>query len=529
MSTNDDPTKTPEAPAKTAASARALALTIVAHPDLRRVGDRAIIAASRAGAAHPLSRNEPDFSAPGKVWGRPLGDAYISRRPLTLSIERQGGVGLRLGQSGTRVAAQGEPIAEGAYFGDDELRAGITLELSERVALLLSWHSPIQSVPGERFELVGESGPIVRVRQEIGRVADLDAPVLLRGESGVGKELAARAIHRASSRRDNPLVSVNLGAVPASLAAAELFGHVKGAFTGAVSNRLGYFRAAHGGTLFLDEVGESSPEIQVLLLRAVETGEIYQVGGQAPQKVDVRLIAATDSDLEARVQRGGFKAPLLHRLASYEIWLPSLRERRDDIGRLFVHFAARELAQVGESFRMEPTDSDAPPWLPPQLAARLVRYHWPGNVRELRNVTRQLIIDNRGLPQLRPGPRLERLLRTPPPAPPVEASHENAVRERTPSRRKPSDIHPDELMAAIEDNDWNLAAAAKQLRIARPSLYDLLRANPDLQLAEDLDRAEIERCAQECDNDLGPMARRLKVSVPALRRRMKRLGIDLDP
>ena len=199
--------------------------------------------------------------------------------------------------------------------------------------------------------MVGESAALRQVRAHVERIADLPVPVLVRGETGTGKELVARAVHLRSPRRDGPFVSVNLGAIPRDLAAAELFGAVRGAYTGAAQDRPGFFRAARGGTLFLDEVGEAPPEVQAMLLRVLESGEMYPVGGQAPVATDVRLIAATDADLEERIRDGRFKAPLLHRLAGYEIRLPPLRERREDIGPLFVHFAREELERIGEAGR----------------------------------------------------------------------------------------------------------------------------------------------------------------------------------
>jgi two-component system nitrogen regulation response regulator GlnG len=230
--------------------------------------------------------------------------------------------------------------------------------------------------------------------------------VLLRGETGTGKELVARALHDHGPRRGGPFVSVNLGAIPRELAAAELFGAQRGAYTGATRDREGFFRAARGGTLFLDEVGEASPEVQAMLLRVLETGEMYPVGGQAKVATDVRILAATDADLDARIREGQFKAPLLHRLAGYEIRLPPLRERREDIGVLFYHFAREELLALGEVHRLSPEDPYSAPWLPASIMGRLLRFAWPGNIRQLRNLTRQLVIGSRGCAQIALDPRL---------------------------------------------------------------------------------------------------------------------------
>jgi two-component system nitrogen regulation response regulator GlnG len=176
--------------------------------------------------------------------------------------------------------------------------------------------------------------------------------VLLRGETGTGKELAARALHDAGPRRRRGFLAVNMGAVPPTLAAAELFGAARGAFTGADQKRIGYFTRADGGTLFLDEIGETPAEVQILLLRALDNREIQPVGGGDPQPVDVRLIAATDADLEGAMAAVRFRSTLLHRLSGYEIFLPQLRDRREDFGRLFLHFLSQELEATGQTGRL---------------------------------------------------------------------------------------------------------------------------------------------------------------------------------
>jgi two-component system nitrogen regulation response regulator GlnG len=166
----------------------------------------------------------------------------------------------------------------------------------------------------------------------------VNAPVLLRGESGTGKELVAHAIHEASPRRTGPYVAVNMAAIPPSLAAAELFGATRGAFTGADHDRPGYFSRAHRGTLFLDEIGETAPEVQALLLRVLEAGEVQAVGGLEPRRVDVRVLAATDADLQGMTAMDRFRAPLLHRLMAGYLQVPALRARREDFGRLLYAF-----------------------------------------------------------------------------------------------------------------------------------------------------------------------------------------------
>jgi two-component system nitrogen regulation response regulator GlnG len=503
------------------------ALTVLFHPDVRRVGEWTALSELLLGREAQLSRNYPDFISPDRLPGGPLADRYISRRPVLLQPAPGKGIVLSLGESRTRVDADGVPVLQSRELSAGELERGVVVELAGRVVLLLHWlsQSPLTDEAG-RLGLVGESERLARVRADVRRVADLDVPVMLRGETGTGKELVARAIHDSSPRHSGPFVAINLGAIQTSLVASELFGAVKGAFTGSVQSQEGYFRRAHGGTLLLDEVGEAPPEVQVMLLRALETKEINPVGSQAAQRVDVRVLAATDSDLEARVQAGEFRAPLLHRLSGYEIWLPPLRERREDLGRLLVHFLRQELAATGEGQTLA-----AETWLPAHLVARLARFAWPGNVRQLRNLVRQIVIGSRGLQRLEAGPAIERLLQTSQtPDSPVDPGF-LPLPILTPAeplqvdRRKPSDISGEELLAALRTHRWDLQATAAGLHISRPSLYALIESSPGLRKAGDLSAEEISRCWEECGGDLDTMVDRLEVSRKALARRLREMKL----
>ncbi|XXF81612.1 sigma-54 dependent transcriptional regulator [Myxococcaceae bacterium GXIMD 01537] len=496
-------------------------LTVLAHPMPQRVGERLRLEALSQGRQVALARNAPDFTRPGSVLAQPLGDPFLSRKPLLFEPGSAGSVRVGSGEDGTRVRIAGEPLHGSREFGPGALAVGVPLVLAERVVLLL--HHSLGASEGRADELgmVGQGDAIRRVREDVVRVADLSIPVLIRGETGTGKELVARAIHQNSPRRAGPFISVNLGALPRELAASELFGARRGAFTGATQEREGFFRAAHGGTLFLDEVGEAPPEVQVALLRVLESGEVFPVGSNTPVPVDARLLTATDADLEERIRQGSFRAPLLYRLAGYELRLPPLRERREDIGLLFHHFARLELEVMGEAHRLTPTDPRVEPWLPAPLAVRLARYSWPGNVRQLRNLTRQLIIGSRGLPSLRTDARLEQELDAG--ASPLPA--ESAAPEERPTRRKPSEVDEQELLAALRESAWDLQAAADRLGISRPSLYLLIDRSPHLRTAGDLSPEELTQCFQECQGDLDAMVRRLEVSRRALQRRLRELGL----
>jgi two-component system response regulator HydG len=230
--------------------------------------------------------------------------------------------------------------------------------------------------------LIGQSAPMQRVFDVLRQVSASHATVLVLGESGTGKELVARAIHTNSPRKDEPFVAVNCAALSQGLIESELFGHVKGAFTGAIASKEGMLVHAHGGTLFLDEVGDMPLETQAKLLRVLETREVQPVGGSTTRKVDVRLVAATNRELKSMVSEGKFRGDLLFRLQVVTIVLPPLRERPGDVLLLIDHFLSSLAAEHGRSVR----------GITPEARALLVRYDWPGNVRELRNALETMVL-----------------------------------------------------------------------------------------------------------------------------------------
>jgi DNA-binding NtrC family response regulator len=231
-------------------------------------------------------------------------------------------------------------------------------------------------------EIVAADENMLRILREVDKVARTDATVLITGESGVGKELVARRIHKKSDRADQPFVAFNCAAVPKSLIESELFGHERGAFTGAERCREGMFKLADGGILFLDEVGDSPDELQAKLLRAIEEQVYYRVGGEKPQRIDVRVLAATSHDLERDVEEGRFRDALYYRLNVYRIHIPPLRKRPGDIVPIARHFLKHYAVQVGK-------DIDG---FTPKAEEALKRYHWPGNVRELKNMVERAVI-----------------------------------------------------------------------------------------------------------------------------------------
>lgn len=256
--------------------------------------------------------------------------------------------------------------------------------IGERKALEnrnLALESRLQRAEG-RSDLIGESASMLRVRRLIDRIAPTDSAVLILGETGTGKEMVARRVHEQSERRGEPFVAVNCGAIPENLVESEFFGHRRGAFTGADSNRAGLFEVANGGTLFLDELGELDKSMQVKLLRFLESGEVRRVGDNEPFHVNVRIVCATNRELQQMVQNGSFREDLFFRINTFEIYLPPLRERLDDIPELARHLLARHLRKD-----IVPTD-----FLPPETIRLLQSHPWPGNVRELANVLEHAVI-----------------------------------------------------------------------------------------------------------------------------------------
>ena len=300
--------------------------------------------------------------------------------------------------------------------------------------------------------LVGSSEPMRRVLEQIRKVAATDATALVLGESGTGKELVARAIHDGSPRREKPFVSVSCAAIPEGLLESELFGHEKGAFTGAVRRKLGRFELAHEGTLFLDEVGELPPSVQVKLLRVLQERRFERVGGEETVEVDVRLVSATNRDLVAAVKEGRFREDLYYRLDVVAIRIPALRERPGDVEELARHFLAR--ARIGRNVK----------GFTPEALEVLRRHRWPGNVRELENVIEQALVFAEG--ELVTAAELpDALRRAPPPAPlPVPAADRGLTEVL-------EELEKQLILAAYERAKGVKAETARLLGIKPSALY----------------------------------------------------------
>jgi formate hydrogenlyase transcriptional activator len=314
-------------------------------------------------------------------------------------------------------------------------------------------------------EIVGRSAPLAGVLDHVRRVAPTDATVLITGETGTGKELFARAIHSASNRRDKPLIKVNCAALPTGLVESELFGHEKGAFSGAIAKRVGRFELANGGTIFLDEIGEVPPDVQVKLLRVLQEREFERVGGSAPIHVDVRVIAATNRDLLAASKDGKFRQDLYYRLNVFPVHLPPLRERADDIP-LLVQFLIRKCAtRIGK--RVEAVSADT--------MSRFQAYRWPGNVRELENIVeRAVILANSEVLEIDPGALSPTAVSAAAPATPSPAVAAAPPTTSAPTRLAPAPaasleaVEREHILATLRNTNWVIdgpSGAAKILSL----------------------------------------------------------------
>ncbi len=332
----------------------------------------------------------------------------------------------------------------------------ITLSRALEREALRSENVELKQKVERKFRLVGESGQMRKLREEIAAAGPTNASVLISGENGSGKEIVAREIHRQSRRADRAFIEVNCAAIPEELIESELFGHERGAFTGAVGRRKGRFELADGGTLFLDEVGDMSSRTQSKILRVLEEKAFERIGGGEKIRADVRIIAATNKNLAREVAEGRFREDLLYRLNVFPVRVPPLREHRDDIPAIARHFAGETCAELGK----EPKEFS------PESLGRLLAHSWPGNARELRNVVERLVI-------LSPGRRIEeetvrRVLAIPAPAaePPLDRAFEvNDFREATLAFEK------EYLERKLRENDFNVSRTAEKLGLDRTSIH----------------------------------------------------------
>ena len=446
---------------------------------LERAGHKVKTADSPAAAHQACAANEfdvviTDLKMPGGS-GLDVLDGVKAQRPHTQVI-----VVTAFATPETAIAA----MKRGAYdyltkpFKVDEVSVVVERALEKRA--LLRDNLELRAELEGRFRLdrlVGKSPPMLRLFELVRKVAPARTSVLLSGESGTGKEVVARALHHLSGspRADGPFVAVNCGAIPESLLESELFGHVRGAFTGAVADKAGLFAAAHGGTLFLDEIGELSAAMQVKLLRVLQERKVKKVGGTVEEELDVRVVAATNRDLEAEVERGAFRRDLYYRLNVIQLHLAPLKQRREDVPLLVEHFLRKHAAALGRTLT----------GIEPDAMAALVDYDYPGNVRELENILERAVT-------LESGDRITRAS-----LPPLEARKRAASTVAQPGNleippegldldRVMGELERDLLLKALERTKGVRKDAAKLLGITFRSLRYRL-AKLGVAAAEDED------------------------------------------
>jgi two-component system nitrogen regulation response regulator NtrX len=413
------------------------------------------------------TESEPDLALvdlmmPGELDGMAVLTALRERVPDVPVVMMSGRAGLSDAVRATKLGAF-------TFLEKPLTPEGVLLALASALELRQARRETrtLRADLGLASEMIGNSPALRRVREMIEKVAPSDARVLITGESGTGKELVAAAIHAGGSRKDRPFVRVNCAAIPRDLVESEMFGHERGAFTGATDRRIGRFELADRGTLLLDEVGDLGAEAQAKLLRAIESGEIERVGGSKPIRVDVRIVSATNKDLTRAVADGTFREDLYFRLNVIPLAIPPLRERPDDIPALVRHFSQVHRGRTGQ-----PLTS----WSTNALDA-LARYRWPGNVRELANIVERLAI-------LHPG----------------------------------REVTTDEIREVLPSAPTRLAepAALPNATVLDASLTDTL---------DDYERVLITRALSVAGGNIAEAARRLQTDRPNLYRRMKRLGI----
>ena len=350
-------------------------------------------------------------------------------------------------------------------FTPDEVSI-VVKKAIERKSLLLE-NIYLRSELQEKYgfhNIVGKSKKMQEVYRTIVKVAPTDRTVMIYGQTGTGKELVARAIHYNSPRKDKPFVPVDCAVLSENLLESELFGHIRGSFTGAVTTKPGLFEVAEGGTVFLDEIGNISLSIQAKLLRVLQEREFTPVGGTTPKKVDIRIIAATNKDLEKMIKEETFREDLYYRLNIVPITLPGLKERQEDIPMLAMHFLNKYAEEMGKSIK----------GFTPAAMEKLVRYAWPGNVRELENIIERTIVMSEGemvQPEHLPLPseKADAEIEVP------ETSEELKEIKKQLREKAVEDVEKAFILRALERNHWNVTRAAEEVGMLRPNFQAMMR------------------------------------------------------
>jgi len=498
-----------------------LGITVLWHPEPAMIGSQFLH--SRSHGELELNRFTPLFCHPGQS-GLPLAVGTISRTPILLRWQDAQSVMLEVPPSRMVVEVNGQEVQQQLSLSSSQIDQGVVISLGRSVFLCLHW---MRSLPQFNLipEIIGVGSAAIQLREQIRQMAKSDLPVLLLGETGTGKELAAKAIHQFSARANAPLVTVNMAALNETLAAADLFGASKGAYTGAAQTRKGYFAEAAGATLFLDEVGNTPASIQPMLLRVLETGDYRPLGASQDCRSTARILSATDQNL----YQGNFNHALLRRLESLVLHLPPLKQRREDLGVLIQHILTRE-----------PGEATLASEFPGEILNSLFCYDWPGNVRQLAQVIRRVCL------QLQTGqvPDLSGLLEQASlPALTANSVHPklrsgnldstmvggnsaaHPPNSNAQSRKKLHEISPDAVLTAMRNQRWEILAAAQELGVSRPSMYKLIEQHPLIRRAQDIPVTEIQSALLASQQQIDRCAEILQTPAEALRRYLLLSGL----
>ncbi|MEE2788461.1 MAG: sigma 54-interacting transcriptional regulator [Myxococcota bacterium] len=502
-------------------------VTIVFHPDIRRIGEHAILPdpdLTAEDAPHIVyGRNTPLFE---RVDGQRSGlhDPCLSRRQFTLRWDRK----TETYQLSPHADARRRVIAHtsnGDIIPLDRIPVGSYLNVGDRVCLMLG-SRPFVHHASTAPELIGETDVMWSLRARIQVLASTTETALILGPTGSGKEGVASAIHRAGPRRQGPFVSVNCAALATAMVESELFGHRRGAFTGAEKAHQGLFRAAHGGTLFLDEIGEMSLSTQAKMLRVLEEKSVRPVGDTAAYPVDVRVVAATNRNLEEAVARGHFREDLLARLSGLAIRVPPIEARRMDIPLLFFHFLNEQLSKmpVGQSPLWRAADADAPP-VPYAFFKQLLAHPWRRNVREILKAAIDTAASNQQAHASQFNtPQLESSYFEPESGQTIQGPVGDVDRRNR--HQRPSDIDDETIVRVMSEHDYVQKKAAEALKISRTSLDKRMQAI-GLPRPNDLGSQQIHDAIETVGHDAGQLARHLRVSLRGLKLRLTQLNIQL--
>lgn len=482
-------------------------LEILFHSDLRRIGDSLALDQSLV----ELGRDGPLFTS-----GAPLADPCISRRQLAIGF-RESAFVVQPDASARRALSLFGPEGEPRQVAG-EAEPGALLAIGDRVLLRLANATAPDT---EDFGLIGKSAPALALRRSIRALCEGVQTVLIFGETGVGKELVARALHDASPRAAAPFVAVNCAALPENLIESELFGHARGAFSGAATAKDGLFRAAGRGTIFLDEIGELPLSMQAKLLRALQERAVRPLGESREIAFDARVVCATHRDLANEVEEGRFRGDLYARIEAPRIDVPPLRERPEDIPLLFAHFLEAQAlsspvtSSAGRALRslFRPADVEPPP-IPMAHVLELLRYRWPRNIRELERHVGALAASTAEAGRFRLSA----------PFPPRDSARPPSVRPASPSEKPRARPDLDELLRVLEAHEHVQHRASRALGVSRTTLDKWLR-ELGVRRPKDVPDAEILAAYRSAGGAVEEAARTLRVSARGLRLRLTELGI----